>query len=344
MPGGGRVRALSNPATGPIDVTSEELARAARLLAVRSHREATGLFAGNYASAFRGGGLEFEESRPYVAGDDVRTIDWIATARTGEPFVKRYREERNLTLLFALDTSASMRFGTAGHTKAAAAAHALALMAAAAGRAGDRTGLLVFDREIRAEVAVGRGLAHTWRLIRAAVEAAATPAGKTRIAVGLRGLLADTRRRASVVLLSDFRDPRLLPGDGVSADRELADSEFGGPEFGNWELRRALSGLARRCDVAAAVVFDPREERLPSAGPVRVADPERPGATFVLDTGSRRARDRYRAACAVRRSRLNRALRRSGVEPLWLRSDQSPLYALGRFFQQRATRRGRVAA
>ena len=97
-------------------VSSEDLARAARLLAVRSVREATGLFAGNYASAFRGGGLEFEESRPYAPGDDVRTIDWNASARTGELLVKRYREERDQTLLFALDASASMHFGTAGRS------------------------------------------------------------------------------------------------------------------------------------------------------------------------------------------------------------------------------------
>jgi uncharacterized protein (DUF58 family) len=326
------VRAQLQRSTDPIDVTSAELARAARLLAVRSRREATGLFAGNYASAFRGGGLEFEESRPYVAGDDVRTIDWIATARSGEPFVKRFREERNQTLLFALDTSASMRFGTAGHAKAATAAHALALLAAAAGRAGDRTGLLVFDSGIRAEVSVGRGLAHTWRLIRTAVEAAATAGGETQISAGLRGLLGDIRRRSTVVLLSDFRDPRLLPGTAS-------------PGAGSGvELRRAFSRLARRCDVVAGVVVDPREESLPNAGPVRLADPERPGATFVLNTGSRRARARYRDACAAWRGRLSRELRRSGAEPLWLRSDQSPLYALGRFFQERASRRQRVAA
>jgi uncharacterized protein (DUF58 family) len=327
QPGGERVRARSNPTTDPVDVTSRDLARAARLLAVRSLREARGLFAGNYASAFRGGGLEFEESRPYVAGDDVRSIDWVATARTGVPFVKRFREERNQTLLFALDASASMRFGTAGQAKAAAAAHALALMAAAAGRAGDRTGLLVFDDGIRAELPVGRGLAHTWQLIRACVEAAATAGGGTRLTAGLRGLLSHTRGRSTAVLLSDFRDPRLLPGDGSS-----------------WRLRQALSGLTRRCDVVTGIVVDPREERLASAGPVRLADPERPGATFVLDTGSRRARAKYRAACAAWHRRLDRELRRSGAEPLWLRSDQDPLYALGRFFRDRAHRRVRVAA
>jgi uncharacterized protein (DUF58 family) len=327
QPGGEQVPARSNFTTDPVDVTSRDLARAARLLAVRSRRAATGLFAGNYASAFRGGGLEFEESLPYVAGDDARSIDWIATARAGVPFVKRFREERNQTLLFALDASASMRFGTAGQAKAAAAVHALALLAAAAGRAGDRTGLLVFDDGIRAEVPVGRGLAHTWQLIRTAVEAAATAGGETRLTAGLRGLLAHTRRRSTVVLLSDFRDPQLAPGDGSA-----------------WRLRQALSGLTRRCDVVTGIVVDPREERLASAGPVRLADPERPGVTFVLDTGSRRTRAKYRAACAAWRGRLDRELRRSGAEPLWLRSDQDPLYALGRFFRDRARRRLRVVA
>ena len=94
------------------DVSSADLARSARLLVVRSRREATGLFAGNYVSAFRGGGLEFDESRPYVPGDDVRTIDWNATARYGDTFVKLFREERDQTLLFALDASASMRFAS----------------------------------------------------------------------------------------------------------------------------------------------------------------------------------------------------------------------------------------
>jgi uncharacterized protein (DUF58 family) len=321
------VRARERRTTEPVDVTSRDLARAARLLAVRSLREATGLFAGNYASAFRGGGLEFEESLPYVAGDDVRRIDWIATARSGVPYVKRFRAERNQTLLFALDASASMRFGTAGRAKAAAAVHALALMAAAAGRAGDRTGLVVFSDEIRAEVPVGRGLAHTWELIRTAVEGAAAAAGETRLAAGLRGLLAHARRRSTVVLLSDFRDPQLAPADGSG-----------------WRLRQALSGLTRRCDVVAGILIDPREEQLASAGPVRLADPERGGATFVLGTGSRGARAQYRAACAARRARLERELRRSGAERLWLRSDRDPLYTLGRFFRDRAHRRLRVAA
>ena len=306
------------------DVTSKDLDRAARRLAVRSRREATGLFAGNYASAFRGGGLEFEESRPYVPGDDVRSIDHVTTARTGEPFVKRFREERNHTLIFALDTSASMRFGRHGHSKAGAAAHALALIATAAGRAGDRTALATFDRSVRIRVPVGRGLAHTWSLIRATSAAAAAPEGDTRIAAGVHGLLLRTRHPATVVLFSDFRDPKLFATSDEPGD-----------------LRKALAPLMQRCDVIAGAVVDPREENVPNVGPLRLADPEFPDESVVLDTGSRRVRARYRAAAQARRRQISRELRRSGAEPLWLRSDCNPLHALGRFFEERARRRSR---
>lgn len=310
-----------------VDVSSEDLSRAARLLVVRSRREASGLFAGNYVSAFRGGGLEFEESRPYAAGDDVRTLDWNATARSGEAFVKRFREERNQTLLFGLDVSASMRFGSVGQAKAATAVHALALLAAAAGRAGDRSALVAFDERPRAHVEVGRGGAHTWSLIRTAVSAARRSDGATDLAAGLRSLQLRTRRRGVAVVLSDFRDPALLPAEPQPP-----------------RLRAALAPLTRMHDVIAVVVADHREEVLPRAGTVRVEDPERPGASLLLRTGSRRARERYQRAGAAWRRRLAVELRRSGAEIVWLRTDRSPLHALGRFFQERAARRSRVAA
>ncbi|MDH3211775.1 MAG: DUF58 domain-containing protein [Myxococcales bacterium] len=304
-------------------VSTGDLARAARLLLLRSRCEATGLFAGNYTSAFRGGGLEFDESRPYVPGDDIRSIDWNATARSAEPFVKLFREDRNQTLLFALDVSGSMDFGSTGSPKAATAAHALALMAAAAVRAGDRIGLVAFDGSVRASVPIGRGAAHSLRVIRTAVETAAASRGTTRLSAGLRALHAAARRRAAVVLISDFRDPELFPPTGSSAPAA------------------ALAELARRHDVVAAAVVDPREAAIPDAGPIRVADPERPGAVFVLATGSRRARERYRAAGAAWRRRLEDELRRSGADPVWLRTDRSPLLALGSFFRERAARRRR---
>jgi len=296
-------------------VSAADLARAVRLLSVRSRRQATGLFAGNYASAFRGSGLEFEESRPYVPGDDVTVLDWSATARTGELYVKRFREERNQTLLFVLDTSASMRFGTTGCNKAETAASALALVVAAAGRAGDRTGAIAFDAGLRDEVPAGRGSRHGLRVIRSAVAWAARPQGPTRLAAGLRSARARARRRSVVFVLSDFRDPEREP------------------------LRAELAELARRHDLIAAPILDPSDEELPRVGPLRIADPERPSELRVLHTGRAAVRRRYRSAALAWRERLERDLRTAGAEVLWLRTDRSPLYALGRFFAERAARR-----
>jgi len=304
-------------------VTTEDLGRAARLLVVRSRREARGLFAGNYVSAFRGGGLEFDESRPYVPGDDVRTIDWNATARHGETFVKRFREERDQSLFFALDVSASMRFGSAGVSKAATAAHGLALLAAAAGHAGDRVGLVAFDEEQRALLPLARGVAHGWRTVATALACAAGASGGTRLAAGLRPLRSQLRRRGVVMLFSDFRDEAAAGASDAWTD---------------------LAELARRHDLVAAIPLDPRELSLPRVGTVRIADPEWPGRTLLLATGSRRARARYAAACAERRRRLAASLRRVGADLVWLRTDRNPLYALGRFFNERAGRRQRVAA
>jgi hypothetical protein len=171
-------------------------------------------------------------------------------------------------------------------------------------------------------VPIARGVAHGLRVVATALACAAAAGGTTRLAEGLRAVRAHTRRRrAVIVVLSDFRD------------------EAGGREAGE-----ELALLARRHDLVAAVLVDPRELWLPRAGPVRIADPEAPGRTFVLDTGSRRARARYLAACAERRQRLLAWLRRAGADPVWLRSDRSPLHPLGRFFRDRAGRRARLAA
>jgi uncharacterized protein (DUF58 family) len=337
-----------------------ELLRAARVLTLRSRLEATGLFAGNYRSAFRGGGLEYEESRPYAPGDDVRALDASATARTGTPYVKIFREERDRSLLLGLDVSGSMSFGTAANSKAAerprseaqpseggllqgkaaerprseaqpseggllqgkaaTAAHALALLASAAGRAGDRIGLVAFDSQVREEAPLARGRAQSARLIRLAAQAASESRGPTDLAAGLRALRRRALRRAVIVLISDFRDPALEAGDS-------------GP------LRRELSALARENDVVAAVVVDPREQALVAAGGVRVRDVERGGRALVLSTGSARARRAYAAEAERRRAQLARDLRSAGADCLWLRSDRSPFFPLARFFQERAGRR-----
>ena len=289
-----------------------EIARAARILAVRSRREAAGLLVGAWRSAFRGGGVEFEESRPYVPGDDVRAIDWNATARTDTPWVKRFREERSCTLLIALDASASMAFGTTGRTKAQTAAHAAALLAASAASAGDPVGLLVFGDGVRREIPPGRGDAHTWRVVRAAAECAENPHAETDLGVVAEWVRAHARRRSLVVVLSDFRDAALA--------------------------RRPLAVVGRRHDLVAAIVEDPRERELVAAGGLRCADPERPARRFLFST-RRRRRDAYRAAAAEHRVALAKRLREESADLVWLDGVGDPLRPLVRFFRARSTQR-----
>jgi uncharacterized protein (DUF58 family) len=292
------------------------IAREARLLWVRSRREATSWLVGGYASAFRGGGVEFEELRPYAPGDDVRSIDWNATARSGAPWVKRFREERAHTVLVLLDVSASMAFGTTGRSKLATAAHAGALVAAAAAGAGDRVGFLAFAEAPRVALAPARGSTHLWRLVRAVAAQGDRAEGTTDLGAAADWVLAQVRRRAIVVMLSDFRDPRL--GAGISP----------------------LAGLSRRHDLVAVVVEDPRERALVSAGGVRLADPE--GAGRLLLGTRRRRRVLYAAAAEARREMLARRLRAEGADLIWLETNGDPLRALARFFRARGERPRRV--
>jgi uncharacterized protein (DUF58 family) len=187
--------------------------------------------------------MEFDESRPYVPGDDVRHFDWNATARTGEPFVKRFREERDQTLILLLDVSASMAFASGGRTKAELAAQASALLAAAAGRVGDRVGLVAFGAGVVRELRPRRGDAHVFALVRSAVEASRNPAGGTSLSAAFARLPALATHRAIVVVLSDFRDEALA---GSAAP--------GG-------ARARLVATARHHDLVAMLVHDPARAR-----------------------------------------------------------------------------------
>jgi uncharacterized protein (DUF58 family) len=306
----------------PFQPAPADLARGARTLQVRSRREVAGAFVGGYRSAFRGGGIEFEESRPYTAGDDVGAIDWNAFARTGVAHVKHYREERDQTLFLLLDVSASMGFGSAGPSKAALAARSAALLAAAAGAAGDRVALWTFDRALLGEVPPGRGEAHGLALLRALVTAGQAAGGATALAPVLGALRERLKRRAIVFLLSDLRDDALLAADAAGR-----------------RTRAALAALAQRHDVVAALIQDPREATLLATGTLRIADPEAPARQLLLRSGSRRARERYALAARLRTHALTRRLRSEGADTLTLSTDADPLRALERFFVQRAATR-----
>jgi uncharacterized protein (DUF58 family) len=267
--------------------------------------------AGAYVGARPGSGLAFAELRPYEPGDDVRHLDWNVTARQGRPYVRRFAEERALTVWLIVDISASLRFGPDGRTKADRAVQSAALLATAAIQAGDRAGLALVSDRIEAELPPSAGARHLARLVRALV---ATPSRsrRTDLSTGLRGL-ARSRRRALVIVLSDF-----LTIDPPSA----------------WKP------VARRHDVVAVRLVEPREEVLPRSGLVSLVDAEL-GTRRLVDLGSRRVREAYARAAESRAREFRRWCSASGVAGLDVTTADDPISPLIRFFARRARRRGR---
>jgi uncharacterized protein (DUF58 family) len=291
-------------------VDASAIVRKARRLKFRVRRGAVADLAGAYLGARPGSGLAFAELRPYEPGDDVRHLDWNVTARQGRPFVRRFAEERALTVWLIVDISASLRFGPDGRTKADRAVQSAALLATAAIQAGDRAGLALVSDRVEAELPPSGGVKQLARLVRALV---ATPSRsrRTALAAGLRGL-ARSRRRALVVVLSDF-----LTVEPASA----------------WKT------VARRHDVVAVRLIEPREQALPASGLVDLVDAEL-GTTRTVDAGSRRVRDAYARAAEGRTREFRRWCAASGVAGLDVSTAEDPISPLIRFFARRAHRRG----
>ncbi len=298
-----------------------DVARAARALEIRCRREASGLFTGQYASAFRGRGMEFDELRPYVPGDDVRRLDWNALARTGVPHVERHREERDRMLLLALDTSAPMAFAGTGPSLAEHGAHALGLLATAAARAGDRIGFLPAGAEAELRRDPLRGRAHAATVVRAA----------TRAALDL-GATHDPRRAPHGLDVDALADTLLRAAAPRSA--VFIASSFRGVAPG---ALRALAPLAEKHAVVALVLYDRADATLPRAGRLRLAATPGAGARARtdLDTAALATRSAYEEAFALHRRTLEHGLRSVGCDTLWLRADHDPLAALTHFFTGR---------
>jgi uncharacterized protein (DUF58 family) len=289
-----------------------ELLRKVRRLEIRSRRLVADLFAGNAESVFKGRGIEFEEVRHYVPGDEVRDIDWNVTARFGAPFVKRFVEERELTVVLVVDVSRSMRFGTTGVEKRELAAELCAVLGFAAQRHNDRVGLVLVGRRVEHFVPPARGRSHVLRLLRDVLSAEAQPGpGGAREAV--RFLLRTARRHSVVFWISDFEDPL---------------------QARDWRV------LGRRHDVTALLLRDPRDELLPSVGWVEVEDLET-GRRRLLDSGSGRTRERYRREAVRRLGAATAALAQARCPVLVLQTGRSWLPILMRYFAER--RRGRRA-
>ncbi len=288
---------------------SREQLRTVRKIQIRTSHLVSDLFAGQYQSVFKGRGMEFADVRLYQPGDDVRTIDWNVTARTSVPHVKRFAEERELTVMLLVDASASTSFGSVRQTKQALAAELGALLAFSAITNNDKVGLLMFSDRVELALPPRKGTRHVLRVIREILSL--EPAGRgTDIEGALEHLRHVTKRRCVVFLVSDFM-------------------------ASGW--KRALRVASRRHDVVAIVLEDPREAELPAVGMVELEDTET-GERYVVDTNDARTREAFAARAAAARAERDRTLRVGDVDSVVVSTHAPYTQALVRFFRKRERR------
>lgn len=289
---------------------SADLIRRVRRLEIRTSHLVDELLAGQYHSAFKGQGIEFEEVRPYAVTDDVRSIDWKVTARAGTPYVKLYREERELSLSLLVDVSGSMDFGALGARKRDVAAEVAALLAFAALRNNDKIGLMLFSEAVEHIVKPRAGTRHVLRVIRDLIAHQAR-LQRTNLRSVLDHFNAATKRRSVVFVISDF----------------LAN-----------DYESALRVTRRRHDVVPIVVRDRREIALPRCGLLQVRDAES-GRTQVIDTFSGRQRHEFARLADAEQQARDDLFRRLRLERMELWAGEEVLPPLRRFLTQRGKRR-----
>ena len=268
---------------------------------------------GDYHSTFKGQGVEFDEVRPYTVGDDVRTIDWNVTARMGVPYIKRFSEERELTVLFMVDVSGSQGYGSRGRSKMELSAEVTALLALTAIRNQDKIGLVLFSDRIVKYIPPRKGRDSVMRLVREVLAAEDGAEGGTDLAEALRFVNGVQTRRAVVFVVSDF----------------LAD------EAGFEKLLRAT---ARRHDVVCVPVSDPAESDLPDVGLVELEDPET-GELVLVDTSSPSVRRAFAGKASEDRESLKRFFMKTGIDTMTLATDRPYIEEVRALFKRRARKR-----
>ena len=304
----------------PADTTksSKAILSGMRQLEIRTRRMVNDSLAGSYHSVFKGRGMDFDEVREYSPGDEVRTIDWNVTARAGRVFVKKFTEERELTILLLVDISASGNFGSAALSKRDLAAELASVLAFSAIRNSDKVGLLLYTDRVERYLPPKKGRRHVLRVVRDILYH--TPQGTGTDTVKALDVVNHLlHRRAIVFLISDFQAP-------------------GGREAARADLRRAMRQTNRRHDLIAVQVADPREKELPNVGILALEDAET-GEIIELDTGSAAVRKRFRDLAAEHDRRLVNDFRSEGVDTLELTTDLPYMPALQRFFKARERRR-----
>ena len=274
--------------------------------------------AGDYHSTFKGQGVEFDEVRPYAVGDDVRSIDWNVTARTGVPYIKRYSEERELTILFLVDVSGSQSYGSVRRSKAELAAEVTALLALTAIRNQDKIGLVLFSDRIVKYIPPRKGRDSVMRLVREVLAAEDEAEGGTDIEGALRFLNGVQKRRAVVFLVSDFM------------------LEHGAAGAGSFE--RLLRTTARRHYVVCAPVTDPAEREWPDVGVVEMEDPET-GGLVLVDTSSHSVRKAFAERAAAEDEALTTFFRKTGIDTLPVDTARPYIDEVRALFRRRARKR-----
>jgi uncharacterized protein (DUF58 family) len=303
-------------------MTIHELLESVRRVEVRTNRLVNDMMVGAYLSHFKGRGMDFEELREYIPGDEVRDIDWNVTNRMGRPFVKRYREERELAMVLALDVSASSAFGSLLRTKREFAVEIAATLATSASRSSDKVALLLFTDQIELFVPPRKGRRHILRLLREMLSFEPKRRA-TNIPAALGFLNRILHQRSVIFLLTDF-----LHSFGVTEARPDARRDTL-QEIGLTNVRH---------DLVCLHLHDPRESRLPAAGLLTIEDAET-GELLELDSTRAAVREKFADTNAERLAELDRALRRSGVDTLRFSTAEPFAQTLQRFFETRRTRR-----
>ena len=289
-----------------------------RQLEIRTRRMVNDSMAGSYHSVFKGRGMDFDEVREYSPGDEVRTIDWNVTARAGKTFVKKYTEERELTILLLVDISASGNFGSVAMSKRDLAAELASLLAFSAIRNSDKVGLLLYTDRTERYLPPKKGRRHVLRVVRDILYH--DPDGRGTDTVKALDVVNHVlHRRAIVFLISDFESA----GDPLAARAAL---------------RRAMRQTNRRHDLIAVHVEDPHEQELPNVGILALEDAET-GEIVELDTGSAAVRRRFKEMSLERGRRLLADFRSEGIDTLQLQTDTPYMPALQRFFKMRERKR-----
>ena len=277
---------------------------------------------GDYHSTFKGQGVEFDEVRPYTPGDDVRTIDWNVTAKTGLPYIKRFSEERELTILFLVDVSGSQGYGSVRRSKMELAAEVTALLALTAIRNQDKIGLILFSDQIVKYIPPRKGRDSVMRLVREVLAAEDDAKGGTDIAEALKFLNSVQKRRAVVFLVSDF----------------LRTSQTSQTSQTFQTFERLLRATSRHHDMVCVPVSDPAERELPDVGLVELEDPET-GELVLVDTSSAAVRKRFAATASEEDEELKRFFLKTGIDTLTIATDRPYIDGVRELFRRRARKR-----